>query len=97
MDFSIIDCHTHVYPDKIAARAVESIGKFYDLPTGLDGTVDTLLRLSREAGISRCLVLGVAVDPLHVKAINDFSIRTVREHPGALWGFATLHPDADAP
>ena len=28
----IIDSHVHIFPDKIAEKAVAGIGKFYDLP-----------------------------------------------------------------
>jgi len=93
MQYTIIDCHTHVYPDKIAARAVESIGQFYGISMCLDGTADTLIRVSRESGVEKCLVCSAAVDGLHVSHINDFLIRTVQEHPDRLLGFGTLHPD----
>lgn len=97
MDYTIIDCHAHVYPDKIAARAVESVGSFYDIPMNLDGTVDTLLRVSQAAGVSRCLVHAVAVDAAHVASVNDFVIAAVRAHPDRLMGFASLHPDMENP
>ena len=35
--FVIYDCHTHIYPDKIAAKAVKSIGDFYDIPMDENG------------------------------------------------------------
>ena len=38
--YVIYDCHTHIYPEKIAAKAVKSIGDFYDIPMDTDGTVD---------------------------------------------------------
>ena len=72
--YSIMDCHTHIYPEKIAAKAVKSIGDFYGIEMDRDGTVDTLIRSSREAGISRCLALAVSVDAAHVQHINDFLI-----------------------
>ena len=28
----IVDVHTHIYPDKIAQKATESVGLFYDIP-----------------------------------------------------------------
>lgn len=93
MKYTIIDCHTHVYPDKIADRAVDSIGKFYDIPMCLDGTAETLLRVSKEAGVEKCMICSAAVDGLHVRHINDFLIRTVQEHPDHFLGFGTLHPD----
>lgn len=97
MDYTIIDCHAHVYPDKIASRAVESIGSFYDIPMNLDGTVGTLLRVNQAAGVSRCLVHAVAVDSAHVTSVNDFLIRTVQAYPDRIMGFASLHPDMEEP
>ena len=55
--FPIIDCHTHIYPEKIAAKAVKSIGDFYDIPMDRDGTAETLLSQARQCGISRSLAL----------------------------------------
>ena len=55
----IIDAHCHIYPDKIAERASQSIGKFYGIPMNLDGRVDTLLREEKKAGITHFLVHSV--------------------------------------
>ena len=97
MDDPIIDCHTHIYPAKIAVKAARFIGDFYGVSARWDGTVDTLLAQCREAGIGRCLALAVAVDADHVTRINDFLIENVSAHADALWGFATLHPDMADP
>lgn len=97
MQYRIFDCHTHIYPDKIAAKAVRSIGNFYGIEMDRDGTVDTLMEGSRTVGIERCLALAVAVDGAHVEPVNDFLIRTVQAHPDFLWGFGTLHPDMEDP
>ncbi|MBQ9264450.1 MAG: amidohydrolase [Clostridia bacterium] len=97
MEYTIIDCHTHIYPEKIAAKAVKSIGNFYEIDMGLDGTVGTLIQNSRSAGVSKCLALAVAVDAAHVQHINDFLIASVHAHQNFLYGFATLHPDMNDP
>lgn len=36
---TLIDTHAHIYPDAIAAKAARSIGTFYDMPVGMNGTV----------------------------------------------------------
>ena len=95
--FPIIDCHTHIYPEKIAAKAVKSIGDFYDIPMDRDGTVDTLLRQAKEAGIVKSLALAVAVEARQVSHINDFVIGEVQKHPRELFGFGTLHADMEDP
>ncbi len=97
MDYRIIDCHTHIYPEKIAAKAVRNVAAFYDIELERNGTVDTLMEFSRAAGIERCLALAVSVDGDHVQHINDFLIQSVHAHPDFLWGFASLHPDMEDP
>ena len=71
----IIDTHAHIYPDKIAAKAAQSIGDFYEIPMRMDGTLGTLLRQGEAAGISRFLVHSVAVTWERAHAINDFLAR----------------------
>lgn len=97
MAYTIFDCHTHVYPEKIADRAVKFIGDFYGISVEKDGTVGHLLSQAHEAGVSRCLALAVAGEARQVGHINDFMIEEVRAHPEALWGFGTLHPDMEDP
>lgn len=90
---TIIDTHAHIYPDKIAQRAAQSIGEFYDLPMNLDGTVGTLLKVGEEAGISRFLVHSVAMTWERSASINNFIAASVAEHPDKFVGFGAIHPD----
>lgn len=92
----IIDFHTHIFPEQIAAKATESIGDFYAYKTsGGIGTAQTLLDRGREAGISRFVVLPVAIKPDHVHSINRFIVDKVNEHK-EFFGFGTLHPSMDS-
>lgn len=90
---TIIDTHAHIYPEKIAAKAAASIGKFYDIPMQMDGTLAMLLQEGEKAGISRFLVQSVAVTWERVHAINAFIAREVAAHPVQLVGFGSMHPD----
>jgi predicted TIM-barrel fold metal-dependent hydrolase len=102
----VIDFHSHIYPDKIAARAVENICAFYTIPMVCDGTVNGLLSFTNayakpQAGpaadsIDRFVVFSAAAAPGQVVSINNFIARTVQEHP-ELTGFGTLHPDFEDP
>lgn len=90
----IIDIHAHIFPDKIALKAADSIEKFYEIvPMSGDGTVDTLLRFGDEAGIDKFVVHSVATTPAQVENINNFIISSVQAHPDRLIGFASIHPD----
>lgn len=93
----IIDSHAHVFPDKIAEKATESIGEFYSLPMGLDGSVRTLLELSEKHGISAFLIQSVATAPQQVQSINDFIAGVVKQFPDKFIGFGALHPGMDEP
>jgi predicted TIM-barrel fold metal-dependent hydrolase len=96
----IIDFHAHIYPEKIAAKAVSNICAFYNIPMGCTGTVEGLLSYAnngnRGGGIDRFVVFSAAAAPGQVPGINDFIARTAAEHP-ELTGFGTLHPDCADP
>ena len=77
---TIIDTHAHIYPDKIALRASQSIADFYDMPVVLDGSVGKLLEKGAEAGMSRHLVHSVAVSWERAASINDFIAASVEAY-----------------
>lgn len=91
----IIDIHTHVYPDAIAQKATDSVRDFYGIGgAGMTGTVDMLLQRGGEAGISRYVILPVAVNPARVHGINDFIVQQVELHKEFV-GFGTVHAAMD--
>ena len=89
----VIDIHAHVYPEKIAVRAAESIGAFYGVSMRHPGSVPALLDAMQAGGVDRALIHSVALSPARVRTINDFIASQANEHPQTLRGYATLHPD----
>jgi predicted TIM-barrel fold metal-dependent hydrolase len=92
----VVDFHTHIYPDKIASKAVTYIGEFYGIGMQCDGTAGNLLESGRRGGIGHFVVFSAAAVPGQVQAINDYIAATCREHP-EFTGFGTLHPDMENP
>ena len=92
--YPIIDCHCHIYPEKIAAKASESIGKFYDIPMKYVGTAAQMIKMSREAGITHSVIFSVATKPAQVKSINEFIARETVELPN-LVGLGAVHPESE--
>lgn len=89
----IIDAHAHIYPEKIAAKATDTIGIFYDIKMEMPaGTAQQLLEDGRRAGISRYVVHSVATTAHQVRSINEFIKRECEAHPEFI-GFITLHQD----
>lgn len=89
----IIDFHAHIYPDKIAERATEAVGKFYDVGMDRVGSLGNLLKYSERAGVDMCVVHSVATSAQQVERINDFIAESVNAHSDRLFGFGTMHQD----
>ena len=92
--FFVTDAHCHIYPEKIAAKAVAGTDRFYGGLSVCTGTVEDLLARGAEAGIDRFLVQSVATTPKQVRSINEFIARETEARPETLIGFGTLHPDS---
>lgn len=92
--YKVIDAHCHIYPDKIAQKASESTGKFYDVKMCLDGKISTLLEHGITAGIDHFIVQSVATTPAQVSKINKFIAEAVAHSDGRFTGLGTLHPDS---
>ena len=91
----IIDIHTHIYPNKIAQKATDSIRDFYLLDgSNMDGTVEMLLQRGKQAGISRYVVLPVSNAPNRVHSINEFLLEQAKAHDNFI-GFGTVHADME--
>ncbi len=88
----IIDTHAHVYPDKIAEKAVRSIGEFYHIPMAKGGNVDGLLESGAKIGVCKYVIHSLATTVHQVESINNFILQTAHANP-AFVPFATLHPD----
>jgi len=89
----IIDAHAHIYPEKIAAKATDTIGIFYDIKMEMPaGTAERLIEEGGPAGISRYVVHSVATTARQVRSINEFIKRETDAHPEFI-GFITLHQD----
>ena len=91
----IIDSHCHIYPDAIAPRAVEGIGRFYDMPLSYRGTARDLCAVHDLAGVTHAVVFSVATTPHQVKSINAFIAEAVKDSGGRFVGLGTLHPDSE--
>lgn len=91
MESFIYDMHTHIFPQKIAEKAVSSIGGFYGIPMVRKGYSEDLIESGAEVGVEKFLVCSTATTPLQVTAINSFVAGEAERHPEFI-GFGTMHP-----
>ncbi len=94
-DYFITDAHCHIYPEKIAAKAVCGTDSFYGVTSECSGTVTDLISRGEKAGIDRFIVQSVATTPKQVKSINEFIANEVANNKEKLVGLGTLHPDSE--
>ena len=100
--FKIIDSHCHIFPEKIAQKATDSIDIFYGISEAgvIDGcafvgTAKNLISQCDSVGIDKCLVTSVATTPHHAQSINTFIASEVNIFPERFIGFGSLHPDSE--
>ncbi len=87
----IIDTHTHIWPEKIAAKAKEYLEKLFDTRLVTLPVLENLLRFMDRNGVDISFIASVASRPDQMGPINKwlFSIRNER-----IRIFASFHPDA---
>ena len=93
--YYIIDSHCHIYPEKIAEKAVAATDRFYGSTAYGEGTVKHLVEAYRKFGVDHAIVQSVATTAHQVKSINDFIASEVSKSEGFLTGLGTLHPESD--
>ena len=64
--YFVTDAHCHIYPEKIASRAVAGTDKFYHEHSIGSGTAEGLTEMGDKAGIDRYIVQSVATTPHQV-------------------------------
>lgn len=93
---TVVDTHVHVYPEKIALRAAESVGDFYQYPMFKEGSVPAMLAAVEGSPITHHIIYSVATKPSNVESINDFIAAECKKHPNFV-GFMAMHQDYPNP
>ena len=89
----IIDFHTHCFPEKIAAKAIEILRKRSGITRPFhDGTADGLLSLQKTDGVDCSVVLNIATNPHQQESVNNFAI-SLKNVKGII-PFGSVHPDS---
>ena len=90
----IIDMHTHVYPDRLAATAVDAVCRPCAIAPCFDGTLGGLRSLMRSAGVALSVVQPVASKASQVRSINDWLATLAGD---GVIPFGAMHPDLPDP
>ena len=88
----IVEFHAHIFPNKIADKATQSIGKFYDAPMEYNGHPEQLIESGSKIGVTHYVVHSTATTEKQVESINNFILEQMKIHKEFI-GFGTIHPD----
>lgn len=91
----VIDFHTHVFPESIAARTISALEAKANMKAATDGTINGLLTSMDKAQVDTSIILPVVTKPAQFESVNNFA-RTVNEqYEGRLISFGGIHPDSE--
>ncbi len=85
-----IDFHTHIYPEKIVLHATEYLSDTFGKDAEWPGSTENLLIFGMAAGISKFVVLPVAMKESQVRKINEFVIGEASQYEQII-PFGALH------
>lgn len=94
----IIDFHTHIFPHKVAPKALHKLASIIHLTPSMDGTDQGLLDSMEKSQVDVSLVLPVVTDPHQFDSILKFASYINETYSSAsprLISFAGIHPEAD--
>ncbi len=87
----IIDFHAHIFPDKIADKAISHLAKVCGETSRTDGKKDGLLASMEAAGIDCSVILPIVTAPSQFQSINEFASKF---QEGKLISFGGIHPES---
>lgn len=88
---TIIDFHTHVFPDKIAEKTIPYLMEKGNIPSFGNGTLSDLKEKMKESSTDKAVVLPVCTKPSQFESINKFA-RILNEEEN-IFSFGGIHPD----
>lgn len=88
----IIDFHTHIFPEKIAEKALKSLSDSSRAVPYTDGTYSGRKKSMEEAGVDYSVNLAVATKANQVEGINNVAIETrEQEFSSGIIQFGAMH------
>lgn len=91
----VIDFHTHIFPDKIAARSIIHLENASGITAATDGTLQGLLDSMEKNQVDLSVILPVVTKPSQFESVNQFAAEVNEKYKGRLISFGGIHPDSE--
>lgn len=89
----VIDFHTHIFPDKIAAQSVQFLAEKGNTKPYGKATLDDIRQSMKFAGIDYSFILPVATSPRQVASINRMAAET--NGTDGIFYAGAIHPECE--
>lgn len=92
----VVDFHTHIFPEKIAARTIKKLETLAHVKAFTDGREEGLVASMEQAGVDVSVVLPVVTKPEQFSSVNEFAVRLNEKYENQkrrLLSFGGIHPD----
>ena len=90
----IIDFHVHIFPDKIAKKAIGNLARISGLTPFTDGTIKDTMDKLKACGVDKAVFLNIATKPSQMTTINDEAARLNSMYEN-FTSFGSVHPDGE--
>lgn len=95
----VIDFHSHIFPDKVAAKAIPNLSSIIHLEPSMNGTVSGILDSMEKSGVDLSVILPIVTNPHQFDSILRFAVHvneTFSDISGPrLLSLASVHPMSD--
>ena len=94
----IIDFHTHIFPDKIAAKTIDFLSEKGNIPPYSDGTETGLWNAMEKADATVAIALPAITKPSQFDSVNAFAQAVNKrnaERKRRIISFAGIHPECE--
>lgn len=91
----IIDFHTHIFPEKIAAATIQQLEQKSGLTAAANGTLEGLLASMEHSGVELSVIAPVVTAPRQFEGVNRFAQEINERYENRLLSFGGIHPDSE--
>ncbi len=90
-----IDFHTHIFPEKVAPKAIGKLARISGLTPFTDGTLPDTLEKMEACGINRFVCLNIATAPGQEATINTVAEEVTQSYPQKILSLGSVHPKCE--
>lgn len=90
-----IDFHTHIFPEKVAPKAIGKLARISGITPFTDGTLPDTIEKMDMCGVNRFVCLNIATAPGQELTINNVATEVSKKYSGKILSLGSVHPQCE--